>query len=93
VIALARFPASVLLELLLTNVPTVEDEHPLEPSVPAVTEPHEKLLAVVPVVLRVTALPGARAVTTDPFGPAPLMPLPCIAVTPTAQLLIAEVRF
>ena len=45
-IAEARFEARVLLLVLLVNVPAVEEVHPFVPSVPAVTLPQLKLLAV-----------------------------------------------
>jgi hypothetical protein len=82
----------VLAVLALTKKPAVETEgHPALTSVPALTLPQEKLLAVVAEVLRVTALPGATAVTVVVFVAEP-------AVTPTAakdvwQLLIAVARF
>src|SRR3989442_335894 len=89
--AVARFPANVELLLLLTKVPTVAEEHPFDPSVPALTVPQEKLLAVVPVVSSVTALPGASAVTVAVL-------VLDVALRPTAakedlQLLMAEARF
>ena len=73
------------------KVPAVWEEHEFVPSVPAVTLPHEKLSAVVPVVSKVMELPLAAAVTVVVF-------VLELAVAPTAgkevwQLLIAEARF
>ena len=83
-------PASVALLLLLTKVPAVEEVHPFDPSVPAVALPHEKLLASVPVVSSVIALPLAAAVTV-------VVLVDEVAVSPTAgkdvlQLLMAVAR-
>src|SRR5438128_5933600 len=90
--AVARLPASVALLLLLMKVPTWEEEHPFDPSVPALTLPQKKLFAFVPVVARVTALPLATAAETV------VVFVDEVAVTPTAgkdvlQLLIAVARF
>ena len=88
--AAATLEASVLLSLLLINVPALDKEHEFVPSVPAVTLPHEKLSAVVPVVSKVMELPLAAAVTVVVF-------VLELAVAPTAgkevwQLLIAVAR-
>src|ERR1051325_8220978 len=89
--AVARLPASVALLLLLTKVPAVEEVHPFDPSVPAVALPHEKLLASVPVVSSVIALPLAAAVTV-------VVLVDEVAVSPTAgkdvvPLLMAVATF
>ena len=94
-IASRRFAANPDVVPAVIKVPLVELEHPLVPSVPAVTPLQEKLpLMLVPPTenCHVLVVPTVVALTVTWLA---LPPVPCVALTPAAagQALSAAVRF
>jgi hypothetical protein len=62
-IAALRLLAKVAATLLVAKVPAVELPQVLDPRVPAVTLPHENVVASFEATLKVVKLPGVVSVT------------------------------